>query len=116
MKDILFALAAFVAAAPAFCADVGALGGVGDPDYHGQIDIRKTPKPNLLNPDPVLVRHGNATGEPVYLHVPPDQAKDWANHCQTYNACDQKVFFVEDKWYKNVYLPAQRKKRETDKP
>jgi hypothetical protein len=49
------------------------------------------------------------------MRVPTDHAKNWRKHCQKYNACDQRVFFVEDKWYTNVYAPAY-KKRSTEKP
>ena len=108
MKNFLLAAAAVLAAAPAFAADVGTLGGLGEPGY-GQIDIHRTPKPQLMFPEPVVIRPmevGDA-GEPVYLRVPPDHAKNWRKHCQKYNACDQRVFFVEETWYNKVYLQEQ---------
>ena len=44
--------------------------------------------------------------QPVYMHVPPGHAKDWGKHCRKYNACGQPVYFVEDRWYTNTYVPA----------
>jgi hypothetical protein len=46
--------------------------------------------------------------QPIYLHVPPDHAKDWRKHCREYNACAQPVYFVQDGWYENVYVPQYR--------
>ena len=42
--------------------------------------------------------------DPVYLHVPPGHAKNWSKHCRKYNACDRPVYFVDDRWYNEVYL------------
>ena len=113
MKHFLFAAAAVMATAPAFSADVGALGGLGEPGFFGQIDIRRLPKPQLVFPEPIVIRQeeGGVAGEPVYLRVPPDHAKNWRKHCHIYKACDQRVYFVEDNWYNKVYVPEYRKKR-----
>jgi hypothetical protein len=116
MKQSLFAIASVLAVTPAFAADVGTLGGLGEPGY-GQIDIHKFPKPAVVNADPVVVRQpdGNVAGDPVYLRVPPEHAKDWRNHCQKYNACDQRVYFIEETWYNKVYMQEMRKAGETEK-
>ena len=108
MKVFLMAIVAAMAVSPAFSADVGALGGL---SYYGQIDIRPALKPKIIFPEPVLVRQVDVVtpGEPVYMRVPSDHAKDWRKYCQKYNACDQRVFFVDDKWYRNVYAPAYKK-------
>jgi hypothetical protein len=111
MKNFLLAVTAVMATAPAISAEVGALGGLGEPGFYGQIDVRRVPKPQLVNPEPVVIRPvevGDA-GEPVYLHVPADHAKDWRKHCHSYNACDQRVYFVDDNWYHKVYVPEYRK-------
>jgi hypothetical protein len=49
-------------------------------------------------------------GPPIYLHVPPGHAKDWGKHCGKYDACGRRVYFVEERWYDNVYVPAYRKR------
>jgi hypothetical protein len=116
MKILLFAAATVLATATAFAGDVGTLGGLGEPGY-GQIDIHKFPKPDVVNPDPVVVRSvdGSVAGEPVYLRVPPEHAKNWRKHCQKYNACDQRVYFIEETWYNKVYMQEMRKAGETEK-
>ena len=46
--------------------------------------------------------------QPIYLHVPPGHAKKWHKHCHKYHACDQPVFFVQDVWYNEEYVPRYR--------
>ena len=113
MKNLLLAVAAVMTIAPSLAADVGALGGLGEPGY-GQIDIHRVTKPQLVNSEPVVIRPmeiGDG-GDPVYLYVPPDHARDWRKHCQQYNACDQRVYFVEENWYNKVYVLEYRGKRD----
>jgi hypothetical protein len=118
MKNLLLAAAIFLASAPACAADVGTLGGLGEPGQYGQIaiDVGHFPHPQVLFPKPVVVRQVDVgeAGAPVYMHVPEDHAKNWRRHCQKYNACDQRVFFVEDNWYNTVYVPENRGKRNKD--
>jgi hypothetical protein len=42
---------------------------------------------------------------PIYLRVPPGHAKHWSKHCREYNACGERVFFVQDNWYNREYAP-----------
>ena len=42
---------------------------------------------------------------PIYLRVPPGHAKHWSKHCREYNACGERVFFVQDNWYNREYVP-----------
>lgn len=111
MKKSLFAVAAMLATVPAMPADVGTLGGLGEPGFYGQINIHRGARPQLVFPDPVVIREvdGGTAGDPVYMRVPAEHAKNWRKHCQKYNACDQRVFFVDDQWYTNVYVPEYRK-------
>jgi hypothetical protein len=46
--------------------------------------------------------------QPVYLHVPPGHAKNWSKHCYRYDACGRPVYFVQDRWYNEVYVPRYR--------
>ena len=45
---------------------------------------------------------------PIYLRVPPGHSKNWSKHCRSYNACNQRVYFVNNDWYDNVYVPQHR--------
>jgi hypothetical protein len=111
MRNHIFAAVAFTTTTPVISADLGALGGLGEPGFYGQIDIHRAPKPEVMFPEPMAVRQADVgtPGEPAYMRVPADHAKNWRKHGQKYNPCDQRVFFVDDKWYTNVYAPAYRK-------
>jgi hypothetical protein len=34
--------------------------------------------------------------------------RDWRKHCAKYQACGQPVYFVQETWYHDVYLPRYR--------
>jgi hypothetical protein len=112
MKRFLFAavaaVAATVAAAPAFAADVGVSVSVGQPGFYGRIDIGNAPQPQLVYSQPVLIQRVGVVRQPIYLHVPPGHAKHWSKNCYKYNACGQQVYFVQDNWYNDVYVPRYR--------
>ena len=40
---------------------------------------------------------------PIYLNVPPGHAKNWRKHCREYNACGERVYFVQNTWYDREY-------------
>lgn len=63
---------------------------------YGRIEIRNAPPPPLIYPQPVTVAEplGRARAQPVYLYVPPGQARKWDRHCAKYRACDVPVYFV----------------------
>jgi hypothetical protein len=89
-------------------ADVGVSVSVGQPGFYGRIDIGSFPRPVLVYPDPIVVRPVGVVYEPIYLHVPPGQAKKWHSYCGQYNACGRPVYFVQDRWYNEVYVPEYR--------
>ena len=109
MKRLLSALATVMAAvtAPAIAADVGVSVQIGEPGFYGRIDIGDFPQPRLINPQPVVIRTVpmGVVREPIYLRVPPGHAKNWRKHCGKYDACGQPVYFVQDRWYNNEYVP-----------
>ena len=110
----LFALAtltAIAAATPALAADVGVSINVGEPGFYGQIDIGNVPRPVLVYPRPVLIQPApvDVVSEPIYLHVPPGQARHWREYCARYEACGRPVYFVQDHWYNTVYAPRYRR-------
>ena len=117
MKRLLSA-AAFVAATmpaatPALATDVGVSISVGEPGFYGRIDIGNFPQPVLVYPRPVIIRPAPVAvvAQPIYLRVPPGHAKNWRKHCARYDACGQPVYFVQDRWYNNVYVPEYRSRR-----
>ncbi|MEC5385181.1 hypothetical protein VVD49_05565 [Uliginosibacterium sp. H3] len=75
---------------------------------YGHIDIGGLPQPPvLIVPTPVIITPPRVMveREPVYLHVPPGHRKNWRKHCGRYNACGERVYFVQDEWYERVYVP-----------
>jgi len=112
MKHLLSALSAMAAifAVPAIAADVGVSVRVGQPGFYGRIDIGNFPPPQVIYPRPVVIQPVpvGVVRPPIYLHVPPGHAKHWSKHCHEYNACGQPVYFVQDHWYNNEYVPRYR--------
>ena len=107
MKRLIFALAIAAAATPALAQNVGMSVTVGQPGFYGRIDIGNFPQPMVIYPQPVIIQPSPVAmyQYPIYLHVPPGHAKDWRKHCGRYNACGQPVYFVQESWYNNVYVP-----------
>ncbi len=98
------AVALLIGAAPALAQEVRVIvSGEVAPGVYGRVDISKGPRPPLVSPDPVVVvRQARAPG-PVYLHVPPGHAKNWAKHCKKYDACSRPVYFVKSAEYEPGY-------------
>jgi hypothetical protein len=111
MKRFLIAAAVVAAmasiATPADATDVGISITVGQPDFYGRIDIGDYPRPQLLYRQPILVERVSYR-EPIYMRVPPGHAKHWSKHCREYDACGERVYFVQDSWYSNEYVPRYR--------
>ena len=107
MKSLLIVAAVASATTSAGAADVGVSIHVGEPGFYGRIDIGSFPPPQLVYPEPVIVQPVpvGVVRQPIYLHVPPGHAKDWRKHCRKYNACGQPVYFVQEDWYNDVYVP-----------
>lgn len=96
--------------ATVFAADVGVSISVGQPGFYGRIDIGDAPRPRIYYPEPMLVEHVTVMQDPIYLHVRPGHARRWKDHCHEYQACDQRVYFVNDNWYNTVYVPHHRER------
>jgi hypothetical protein len=115
MKRLLCAAVLAAVAAPA-TAEVGVSVTVGHPGFYGRIDIGGFPAPPLLFPRPVIIERVPAPRPPVYLHVPPGHAKNWAKHCHQYGACGHPAYFVEEIWYRDVYVPRYQERRGNGPP
>lgn len=100
---------------PALAADVGVSISVGDPYFYGRIDIGDAPRPRIIYAQPVIVERTRYVQEPVYLHVRPGHARRWKRHCHEYDACGQRVYFVNDNWYETVYVDHHRQRRANDR-
>lgn len=109
-----FLIAAAIAAAtlttPALATDVGVSVSVGQPGFYGRIDIGDYPypQPRVIYRQPRVVERIVVIEEPVYMRVPPGHRKNWGKHCHRYNACGERVYFVEDDWYYHEYVPSYR--------
>ena len=102
------ATSALLTATPAHAADVNVSVSLGDPSFYGRLDLGGMPRPPLLYTRPVLIAPAPVEVEPVYLRVPPGQARDWRRYCGRYDACGRRVYFVQDTWYRTVYVPRHR--------
>jgi hypothetical protein len=108
MKRLLVSLVfAGCATNSALATEVGVSITAGQPGFYGRIDIGNFPQPRLLYSEPVIIEPVRVVepAPPIYLHVPPGHAKNWRKHCQKYDACGRRVYFVQDDWYNNVYVP-----------
>jgi hypothetical protein len=104
-----FLIAAAVAAAtvttPALAGDVGVSISIGQPGFYGTLDIGGYPQPQVIYRQPIAIERMPMERAPIYLRVPPGHAKHWRNHCREYNACGERVYFVQDNWYNREYVP-----------
>lgn len=81
------------------------------PGIYGRVDIGNAPRPPLLHAQPVIItRQPGNPGPPLYLHVPPGHAKNWAKHCHRYGACGHPVYFVKSQEYAPGYKGKKEKK------
>ena len=90
----LLLLAAGVQAQPAYFNSTA--GGPLRPGVYGRISVGNQPPPPVIYPRPMIASQAlvPAGVQPVYLYVPPGQARKWPKYCQRYAACDQPVYFV----------------------
>lgn len=107
MKNFIIAAAVVAAtlATPAIAANVGVSVSVGQPGFYGQINIGDYPAPQVIYRQPMIIERGDMNRPPVYLRVPPGHRKHWSRYCREYNACGERVYFVQDNWYNREYVP-----------
>ena len=100
-----------MAAGQAAAADVGVSISIGEPGFYGRLDIGNFPRPQLVYARPLVIQPvREVVYEPVYLRVPPAHARDWRKHCHHYGMCGHPVYFVQDRWYNDVYVPRYRER------
>ena len=87
-----------------FAADIGVSVSVGQPGFYGRVDVGGYSQPRVIYVQPRMVERVARDREPIYLHVPPGYARNWRNHCDEYDACGERVYFVVDSWYNHEYV------------
>ncbi len=89
------------------------VGGEISPGVYGQVQFGNAPPPPVLYAQPrVIVRQPpNVVVEPLYLHVPPGHARNWARHCRKYDACNRPVYFVKSAEYEPGYRARRDEER-----
>ena len=109
-KLVILALGACALASAVAQTNVGVSIGINQPGVYGRIDIGNYPQPRLVYPQPVVIMQTPIAvhQQPIYLYVPPGHQKNWAKHCARYNACGQPVYFVQNSWYDQQYVPRYR--------
>jgi len=73
------------------------------PGIYGQVQIGNAAPPPLVYAQPMLIEPQAAPPPPVYLHVPPEHAKNWRKHCHEYHACNRPVYFIRSAEYEPDY-------------
>src|SRR6202521_214205 len=73
------------------------------PGVYGQVRLGNTAPPPLVYAQPMLIEPQASPPPPVYLHVPPDHARNWRQHCREYHACNRPVYFVRSAEYEPEY-------------
>ena len=81
------------------------VGGEVSPGVYGRVQIGNAPPPPVVYAQPMIaVRQPDADSmEPIYLHVPPGHARNWARYCREYDACNRPVYFVRSAEYEPGY-------------
>ena len=102
---IAAAIAAVTVTTPAFAADVGVSLSIGQPGFYGRLDLGGFSQPQVIYSQPVVVERVPMDRPPIYLRVPPGHQKHWSKHCHEYNACGERVLFVQENWYSHEYAP-----------
>lgn len=115
MKRFVMTAALLAATLPAFGADVGVSISIGQPGFYGRLDIGDYYEPPVIYSRPRIIQRVATVRPPIYLRVPPGHAKNWRRHCREYHACGERVYFVQDNWYNNEYVPRYREQHREDK-
>ncbi len=81
------------------------VGGAFAPGVFGQISIGNNPPPPVVNVQPVIVGAPVYGAAPMYLHVAPEEYREWGRYCGRYHACGHPVHFVRveqnNRWWDN---------------
>lgn len=110
----LIAIAAVAAPALAQNDDLTSLG---QPGFYGRLELGDdSPRPEIYFSEPRLVEPVAEYEDSIYLRVRPGESREWQLRCHEYQACGRYVYFVNDDWYTNVYVPYYRDRGDRDDP
>jgi hypothetical protein len=118
MKKIaIAAFAAFAAcvAAPVVAQpNVGVSIGIHQPGVYGRVDIGNVPPPPVVYAQPVVIAPPRVVvqRQPIYLYVPPAHQRNWRTYCGRYSACNQPVYFVQERWIRERWDHEHRDHRD----
>ncbi len=113
-RELLLLFFTMTAPAHAKAVDAGVSAVQGQPGYYGRLDVSNMPRPQLVQLQPVTIQPvRKAARQSLFLRVPQTHRKQWNIHCYKYDACRQQVYFVQDRWYDDVYVPHYRQHRES---
>ena len=101
MKKIAIVALFACAAAPVVAApSVGVSIGINQPGVYGRVDIGNVPPPPVVYAQPVVIAPPRVVvqRQPIYLYVPPAHQRNWRTYCGRYSACNQPVYFVQERW------------------
>ncbi len=89
----------------------------GDPNYYGRLSPVGLAVPSVYNVRPIAVqpRRWGPPLQPLYLRVPAGERANWSRYCRRYGACQAPVYFVQDRWYRDVVVPRHRRDRDRDR-
>lgn len=113
MKRILIAAMLTFAGTSIFAADVNVSINIGEPGFYGRLDTGGYPPPQLIYREPRVMYRSAMHRTPIYMNVPPGHAKNWPKHCRKYNACNERVYFVQNSWYQQEYAPRYQKQHDS---
>ncbi len=108
-RILMGVLACAATGAPAFAGGIDfgvVISGEIAPGVYGRVDLTNRPAPPpVVYAQPVMIEPPppDVVIEPLYLHVPPDHARHWREHCFEYYACNRPVFFVRSAEYAPGY-------------
>jgi len=81
------------------------VGGAFAPGVYGQVSIGNNPPPPVLNVQPVVVGTPVYGAPVMYLHVAPEEYRDWGHYCGRYYACGRPVHFLRveesNRWWEH---------------
>jgi hypothetical protein len=75
------------------------------PGVYGQVRIGNESPPPVVYAQPVTIEPVPyaVPPPPIYIHIPPDHALHWREHCREYHACNRPVYFVRSAEYEPDY-------------
>jgi len=117
MKKVAIVALLVCAAAPALAApNVGVSLSINQPGVYGRVDIGNVAPPPLVYAQPVVIAPPRVVvpRQPIYLYVPPGHQHNWRTYCGRYNACNQPVYFVQERWVRERWEHEHHHPRDSD--